>query len=192
MIVQPSFRHSELAVLSEVERDSEPRYEPTTVTKTPTIRAANDSDLPTLVKSLCPELEQAQLKNRFTEQVAGLRLILVMEVDEELVGTVSIDPNADPDGSTRRLFALDVGERFRRQGFAIELINAVEEHVLADGHTTVRLDVAIDNDAAIKVYEKLGYKPVGQPTRLQWSVQVDGGSSEIIVDTCQRMVKRLG
>jgi hypothetical protein len=56
----------------------------------------------------------------------------------------------------------------------------------------VRLDVAIDNDAAIKVYEKLEYKPVGQPTRLQWSVQVDGGSSEIIVDTCQRMVKRLG
>jgi len=156
------------------------------------IRTATTSDLPALVKSLCPELERAQLKNRFTEQQAGLRLVLVLEVDDELVGTVSIDPNPDPDGSTRRLFALDVGKRYRRHGFAIELINAVEEHVLADGHRAVRLDVAIDNDAAINLYEKLGYKPVGQPNQLQWSVQVDGGSSEIIVDTCQRMVKRLG
>jgi ribosomal protein S18 acetylase RimI-like enzyme len=156
------------------------------------IRAATESDLAALVQSLAPELARAQLKNRFAEQRAEFRLILVLEHKNELAGTISIDPGVDRDGFTHRLFALDVGQRFRRQGFATQLIRAVEEHVLADGHTTLRLDVAIDNTAAINLYKKLGYEPVGEPTRLQWSIQTDGGSSEVIVDTCQRMVKRLG
>ena len=155
------------------------------------IRTAIESDLDAMSKAFAPDLARAQLANRLTEQRAGLRSMLVLEWAGEIVGTVSIDPNPDSDGVTRRLFALDVVTRHRRQGFGTMLVNEVEKLALAVGNSAVRLDVAVDNLGAIALYEKLGYERVGEPVVLKWTQMVDGTKSEIVTESCHRMVKRL-
>ncbi|MBC8453395.1 MAG: GNAT family N-acetyltransferase [Chloroflexi bacterium] len=155
------------------------------------IRVAVDSDLDLLSKSLSAELPRAQIVNRFSEQRAGLRILLVLELGAELAGTVSYDPRPDEDGLTRRLFALDVGAAFRRRGFATRLIQEVERLMVRDGQSVVRLDVAVDNTGAIALYERLGYERVGEPWKLQWSQQVDGHPTELVVELSHRMEKRL-
>ena len=144
-----------------------------------------------LARILEPEVGKAVIVNRFAELHAGLRLLLVLEVDGVIAGTVSMSPTPDEDGITRRLFALDVGSDYRRQGFGKLLIEEVEKQVLANGHSVLRLEVSVENQTAINLYEKLGYERTGQPEKLQWSQQVDGHPSEIVTETSQRMLKRL-
>jgi ribosomal protein S18 acetylase RimI-like enzyme len=133
------------------------------------IRAAVDSDSTPLVRVLSPEVDPHVITNRFAELHAGLRLLLVLEIDGAIAGTISISTSADEDGVTRRLFPLYVGVEFRRRGFAMKLIREVENRVLSDGHTALGLEVSVDNHIAAGLYEKLGYLPVGTPEKLQWS-----------------------
>lgn len=155
------------------------------------IRPAMDSDSAPLVRILSPEVDPHVITNRFAELHAGLRLLLVLETDRVIAGTISISPDADEDGATRRLFALDVGVEYRRRGFATKLIREVEGRVISDGHLALRLEVSVDNRIAAGLYKKLGYMPVGRPEKLQWSQPVDGRPSVIVTETSQRMVKRL-
>lgn len=155
------------------------------------IRAAVDSDSDPLVSVLSPEVDPHVITNRFAEFHAGLRLLLVLETDGAIAGTISISPNTDEDGVTRRLFALDVGAEYRRRGFATRLIKEVENRALSDGHTALRLEVSVDNHVAAGLYEKLGYLPVGTPEKLQWSQPIDGQPAVIVTETSQRMLKRL-
>lgn len=155
------------------------------------IRAAVDSDSAPLMLALSPEVDPHVITNRFTELHAGLRLLLVLEADGAIAGTISMSTNADKDGVTRRLFALDVGREYLRRGFATQLIEEVESRVLSDGHSALRLEVSVDNHVAASLYKKLGYLPVGTPEKLQWSQPVDGLPSVTVTQTSQRMVKRL-
>jgi ribosomal protein S18 acetylase RimI-like enzyme len=98
-----------------------------------------------LIKALAPDLSRAQIVNRFSEQRAGLRVLLVDELLGEFTGTVSISSQADPDGVTRRLFGLDVARRFRHIGLGTLLVRNVERSVLADGHSTIRLEKEVHN-----------------------------------------------
>ncbi|MDA1278456.1 MAG: GNAT family N-acetyltransferase [Chloroflexi bacterium] len=155
------------------------------------IRPAVESDLPQLVSALAPDPGRAQLANRFAEQRVGIRSLLVMELDGKVVGTVSVSPGAEHDGTTRRLFALDVGSKYRRRGFGALLIAEVERIVAKDGHSVVRLEVSVDNHAAISLYEKFGYEKIGLPRKLVWSRGVDGHPSEDVVEISHLLRKVL-
>jgi len=120
------------------------------------IRAGVDSGSTPLVRVLSPEVDPHVITNRFAELHAGFRLLLVLEIDGAITGTISISTSADEDGVTRRLFALYVGVEFRRRGFATKLIREVENRVLSDGHTALGLEVSIDNHIVAGLYEKLG------------------------------------
>ena len=155
------------------------------------IRNAVESDLPGLIKALAPDLSRPQIVNRFSEQHAGLRVLLVAELLGEFAGTVSISSQADPDGVTRRLFGLDVARRFRHLGLGTLLVRNVERSVLADCHSTVRLEVEVHNIAALNLYEKLGYEAVGDPRTVVWSRGVDGHPSEIVTEVAYELRKIL-
>jgi ribosomal protein S18 acetylase RimI-like enzyme len=155
------------------------------------IRPAVDSDSAALVRVLSPEVDTHVITNRFAELHAGLRLLLVLETDSTIAGTISISTSSDEDGVTRRLFALDVGAGYRRLGFATALIKEVESRVLSDGHTALRLEVSVDNRIANALYEKLGYRRAGVPEKLRWSQPIDGQPSVIVTETSQRMIKSL-
>lgn len=90
-----------------------------------TIRPAVDSDSSALVRILEPEVGKGIIVNRFAELHAGLRQLLVLEVDGVIAGTISMSPKPDEDGNTHRLFALDVGSDYRRRGLGTLLIEEV-------------------------------------------------------------------
>ena len=155
------------------------------------IRHAVESDLAPLVNVLAPDPGRDQLANRFAEQINGIRLLLVLELETKIVGTVSISPEVDSDEGTRRLFALDVGSEYRRRGFGTLLIAEVERISVNDGHSVVRLEVSVDNHAAISLYEGVGYEKIGLPQKLVWSRGVDGHPSEDVVEISHLMRKVL-
>jgi len=155
------------------------------------IRNAAESDLTGLIKAFAPDLSRSQIVNRFSEQRAGLRVLLVAELSGEFAGTVSISSQADPDGITRRLFGLDVARRFRHLGLGTLLVRNVERSVLSDSHSAVRLEVEVHNIAALNLYEKLGYEAIGDPRTVVWSKGVDGHPSEIVKEVAYEMRKIL-
>lgn len=53
---------------------------------------------------------------------------------------------------------LDVDPRFYGQGIGLRLLKAGEEEVIASGMKSLRLEVSINNLAALRLYEKAGYR----------------------------------
>lgn len=90
------------------------------------------------------------------------------------------------------MFALDVGQAFRRQGVGTALIEAVEEMARLAGLGNVNLEVAVDNAGALRLYERLGYHRTGEPVTDRWEQQADDGSSEQIEEVSWIMVRSLG
>ncbi|HEX5354350.1 MAG TPA: N-acetyltransferase [Rhodanobacteraceae bacterium] len=60
-------------------------------------------------------------------------------------------------GHSARLYSLAVATRARRAGLGRALLAAVEADAGSRGCDTLRLEVAVDNAAAIALYEQLGY-----------------------------------
>lgn len=58
--------------------------------------------------------------------------------------------------------SLNVATEFRRQGLGARLLLKAEAALKAQGCMRIVLDVGIDNGSAIKLYEKSGYKRLGQ------------------------------
>ena len=157
----------------------------------PVVRVALESDFEPLSRSLLPDVSRDQLRNRFTEHREGLRVLLVLEVGSGPVGTISYDPIPDVDGNTRRLFALDVGTEFRREGHGTRLVKHVEHIIATEGQKIVCLDVGTANSDAISLYTKLGYEIQGKPQQLQWTRWINGEQKEIVIETSHRMTKSL-
>ncbi|HAS2932197.1 TPA: GNAT family N-acetyltransferase [Vibrio cholerae] len=57
-----------------------------------------------------------------------------------------------------RLYSIAVKPEFRGQRIAQSLVEQCERAALDQGSTTLRLEVREDNTAALKLYEKMGYK----------------------------------
>lgn len=55
------------------------------------------------------------------------------------------------------IVTLDVDTAYRRVGLGSTLMQAVEERFCAAGCTSALLEVAVNNDAALKFYKKHGY-----------------------------------
>ena len=89
--------------------------------------------------------------------------MLIAESDGEVVGTVSVGGVGNQIPYMLRLFALDVGLRFRGRGIGTALIEAVERRARRQGLRGVNLEVGVDNGDAIRLYERLGYRRRGSP-----------------------------
>lgn len=64
-----------------------------------------------------------------------------------------------------RLYSIAVGEKARGRGVGKMLMRALEEQTLAFNKLFIRLEVAVGNEAAIKLYQSLGYKTFGTYTK---------------------------
>ncbi len=63
------------------------------------------------------------------------------------------------------ILTLGVIPEQRRQGLAHQLMSAAQQQAWAKGATALFLEVAIDNQAALSLYEGLGYHRVGRRPR---------------------------
>ena len=96
--------------------------------------------------------------------------MLVAVLDGNLAGCVGISVRGGRHyiPGTLRLLGLDVGPRFRRKGVGTALVRGVEDRARRDGMPSVRLEVAVENDVAVSLYEKLGYRREGEPIINRW------------------------
>lgn len=84
------------------------------------------------------------------------------------------------------LQSVRVLEAFRGQGVGSKLLEICETIVRSEGHSLVSLAVALDNDGARRLYERVGYRIVGTPYEDVWSYEDAVGKnirvSEIVTD----------
>lgn len=77
------------------------------------------------------------------------------EIARQIAGFVVAHPIRRRYG---RILTLDILPAARRSGFATALMNAGEARLRALGCSEVYLETAVNNDAALRLYRKLGYR----------------------------------
>ena len=75
--------------------------------------------------------------------------------DDPIAGFVIAQPVRRKYG---RILTLDILPQARRSGLATQLMNASEERLRALGCSEIYLETAVDNEAALRLYRKLGYQ----------------------------------
>ena len=155
------------------------------------IRIATDCNLESLVEAHGPDISAAQIKRRLEENRKGFRTMLVAVQEGRAVGSISIGGGRFQRPESLRLFALDVGPAFRRNGVGTALVKATEAIAAESGMGEVNLEVEIDNEDAIRLYLRLGYRICGDAVMDRWTRLEDDGSSETIEVPVFVMVKRL-
>ena len=84
-----------------------------------------------------------------------------------------------------------VHPNIRGQGLGSRLLSECEKLVSARGHGQVSLSVALDNEAARRLYERLDYRVVGAPYSDVWFYADAAGKSIRVEETVWDMVKSL-
>ena len=67
--------------------------------------------------------------------------------------------------SLARIYSLAVAPEARGQGYAKELVEAMENAAIEEGALFIRLEVADDNFTAQHLYKKFGYEPIARLTQ---------------------------
>jgi aminoglycoside 6'-N-acetyltransferase len=86
---------------------------------------------------------------------------LVIEVDGEVIGAIQFDEEDDP---MYRRAGIDIYLTASRhdQGFGSEAVGVLARYLINErGHHRLTIDPAADNAAAIRAYEKAGFRRVG-------------------------------
>ena len=97
----------------------------------------------------------------------GDEVVLVIEVAGEVAGAIQYFEESEPD---YRHAAIDIylGPRFQRQGLGPEAIRLLATYLVEGrGHHRLTIDPAADNAAAIRAYERVGFRPVGVMRRYE-------------------------
>lgn len=101
--------------------------------------------------------------NQFARQQAGDATIFIAVEAEDVVGRVIADLEyGDPEEMW--VLGLEVRESHRRQGIATSLMKIAERAARQQQATCLRLTVAKSNRAAQQLYNRLGYRSVGEDT----------------------------
>jgi RimJ/RimL family protein N-acetyltransferase len=88
--------------------------------------------------------------------------VLVAELDGRVVGRLSIGRDSHPASEHVADVGLMVAEEQRRRGIGLALMQAGEEWARSVGVLKVELHVFPHNEAALALYERLGYRRVGR------------------------------
>lgn len=125
------------------------------------IRAAHLDDLPQLlqIEEQCFDADRLskRLFKRWLQHAD--RVFLVWEQEGKIIAYVLITLIR----GTRlaRLFSLAVAPGWRQQGIASALLTSSEKQARDDGKLFLRLEVSLDNQTAIRLFDKFGYRPFG-------------------------------
>lgn len=87
--------------------------------------------------------------------------VFAIVFEGRVVGAVQYSEEADPD---YRHAGIDIflDPRVHGRGLGTDAVRAVARHLIEDlGHHRLVIDPAADNEAAIRCYAKVGFRPVG-------------------------------
>ena len=85
----------------------------------------------------------------------------VIEADDEIIGAIQYDEEDDP---MYRRAGIDIflTTSLHGEGFGSEAVRVLALYLIEErGHHRLTIDPAADNTAAIRAYEKVGFRPVG-------------------------------
>jgi aminoglycoside 6'-N-acetyltransferase len=108
-----------------------------------------------------------------------------IELDSELVGLIEYHEEEDP---MYRHAGIDLflSEHVHGQGLGTDAVRTVARYLVRErGHHRITIDPAADNTAAIRAYEKVGFRPVGvmrQYERLPGGDWHDGVLMDLLAD----------
>ena len=128
-----------------------------------------------------PEEEKLQGKAAGTDECT----VFAIELDGEVVGLAQYHEEDDP---MYRHAGIDLflAEEVQGQGLGTDAVRTVARYLIQErGHHRLTIDPAADNVAAIRAYEKVGFKPVGvmrQYERLPGGQWHDGLLMDLLAD----------
>jgi aminoglycoside 6'-N-acetyltransferase len=105
-----------------------------------------------------------------------------VEVDGAVAGLIQFCEEPD---SKYRHAAIDVflDPALHGRGLGTEALRRVVRHLIDDrGHHRITIDPALANAAAIRAYEKVGFRRVGVMRRYERDVQGDGWHDGLLMD----------
>jgi len=87
---------------------------------------------------------------------------LVAKVNSEIVGFIIGTIFLERNSLTGHILTIDISPIHRRKGTAQKLLQKIEKIFKEKGVKACRLEVREDNIAALRLYQKLGYKKVAK------------------------------
>jgi len=87
--------------------------------------------------------------------------VLVAELDGVIVGRLSIGRDSHPASEHVADVGLMVADGFRRRGIGRALMEKAEDWARGVGVRKIELHVFLHNEAALALYDRLGYRQVG-------------------------------
>ncbi len=119
------------------------------------VRRAKLDDLPRIVEieGLCFPQETAFPPGMFAYLIKYAETLVALE-DGEIAGFII----GFSSGRVGMVYTLDVHPEYRKRGIGRVLIGALEKDLSASGARAVRLEAALDNPAALELYEREGYQ----------------------------------
>ena len=108
------------------------------------------------VESRWGVLEEGELEEFLQDEKT-----FVIEAEGEIIGAIQYDEETDP---MYHHAGIDIFVTTARhgQGFGSEAVHVLARYLIEErGHHRLTIDPAADNAAAIRAYEKVGFRPVG-------------------------------
>lgn len=146
---------------------------------TVTIRRGREADLPGLEWDGEYRHYRQVYRRAMEEAQRGLRVLLVAEVDGAVVGQLFVqfrgtDISGESCGRYGYLHAFRVRPPYRNRGIGTRLVAEAESILRQRGCSKALLAVALGNQPALALYQRLGYRVTGRD-RGEWSYLDDQG-----------------
>jgi aminoglycoside 6'-N-acetyltransferase len=145
-----------------------------------TLRPAGAADVPELARiRATPQVRRwwrgpDDLVADITADLADPEATLfAIEFDGRVVGAIQYSEQIEPD---YRHAGIDIylDPAVHRRGLGSDAVRTLARHLVVDcGHHRLTIDPAADNEAAIRAYAKVGFRPVG--VMRQYERGADGG-----------------
>lgn len=103
-------------------------------------------------------------------------------LDGEVVGAIQFWEESDP-GSRHADVDIFLGPGHQDRGLGTEAMRQIVRHLIEErGHHRVTLSTAVDNARAIRVYEKVGFRPVGVMRKSSFSEARGEWEDELLME----------
>jgi ribosomal protein S18 acetylase RimI-like enzyme len=131
----------------------------------------------------------------YQEQVRGRRLMLVADVNGFPVAQIFVQFAANnrriADGHSRAyLYSFRVFALFQRKGIGTHLMAETEAILRERGFRWATIAVAKDNDGALRLYQRLGFRQIGEDSG-NWEYVDDKGIRRQVHEPCWVLEKAL-
>lgn len=161
-----------------------------------TIRQVQEEDLPALEWDGEYQKYRRMFANLYKESLSQKILLWVITLpDGEFIGQAFVMLKSSEleaaDGRNRAyIFAFRVKPTWRNRGVGAYLMQFVESDLRARGFRFVTLNVAKDNQRALRLYKRLGYKVIGSRSG-NWTYRDHEGRLQHVHEPAWRMIKGL-